>query len=81
MLGGIKMSQFDIAYCIVFFVFAIICIPLTVLVMLPVLFGYFCGNSIPVCKTIEDGNFILFIGSISFCVMILIIGSYLDGVV
>lgn len=75
------MGQFDIACCIVLFIASIICIPLTLLVMLPAVFEYFCGNYMPVLKTIEDGSFVLFIGSASFCVMLLVLGSYLDGVI
>lgn len=74
------MGQFDVACCMVFFIIAIICIPLALLTMLPVVFEYFCGNSIPALKTIEDGSFVLFIGSISLCAVILVLGSYLDEV-
>jgi hypothetical protein len=50
------------------------------LVMAPVVFEYFCGNSMPALKTIEDGSLVLFIGSISLCAILLILGSYLDEV-
>jgi hypothetical protein len=75
------MGQFDIACCIVLFIASIICVPLLLLVMLPVVFEYFCGNSMPVRKIIEDGSFVLFIGSISLCAILLALGSYLDGVI
>jgi hypothetical protein len=74
------MGQFDVAGCIVLFIVAIICVPLILLVMLPAVFEYFCGNSIPTLKTIEDGSLMLFIGSISLCVILLALGSYLDEV-
>lgn len=74
------MNQLDAACCIAFFIILIISIPLALFTMLPVVFEFFCGNYAPVYKIAEDGSFVLFIGSISFCVIILVLGSYLDGV-
>lgn len=74
------MSQFDIVCCIVCFILLILSIPIMLLVMAPVVFEYFCGNSMPALKTIEDGSLVLFIGSISLCAILLILGSYLDEV-
>ena len=75
------MNQFDVACCMVFFIIVIISIPLMWFVMLPVLFEFFSGNSAPAHQTLEDGSFVLFIGSAGFCFLILVLGSYLDGVV
>ena len=74
------MNQFDAACCVSFFIIAIISIPLTLFVMLPAVFEYFSGNSVLVHQTLKDGSFVLFVGSISFSVIILVLGSYLDGV-
>lgn len=75
------MNQFDVACCMVFFIMMIISIPLMWFVMLPVIFEFFCGNSVPLHQAVEDGSFALFIGSIGFSVIILAVGMYLDGVV
>ena len=75
------MNQFNAACCLVSFIMLIICIPLTLFVMLPAVFEYFSGNPVLVDQTLKDGSFVLFIGSAGFCFLILVLGSYLDGVV